>query len=497
MQLKTLHIKDLSYGQIIRHTSFTWRQGETLALMGANGSGKSTLAKILAGVLDPGSGTVELRGSDDAVSADNGTRWREIGFVGQHPRRQAIGASVGEELAFGLLNKGYKVNEVKDKVKELSAALDLAGKENQHISTLSGGERQRLVTAAVLAMEPSFLILDEALTMLDRIAEQRVLDLLDGVRGKTGQLWITHDPDLASRADRLLLLKDGLLCEVGSPTLALENLDLRREYSIRPKVEASLGEEIRTGIMPNDGRRSNSVEHIQDKPIFGWRLAAYGERLRLDRTVREKEFIGILGVSGAGKSTLVESAIYWQRPDKGAFLVDTIPLAQRDVGNWRKRARLLLQEAGDYLIGHNVYEEVFFNQEKKEKIAKKAANLTYLAEFGLPAEYAERAPERLSGGERQKVALAAALESGPAVLLLDEPLLGLDGQARAAILNLLAPLRHSKTILYVTHDLSEIISLADKLWLVENGEIVLECSMADWEQHIDRLTAAGVKVPTA
>ena len=160
MQRKVLNVKNVHYGKILNGVHFDWQQGEIIALMGINGSGKSTLARLLAGLIEPINGDISL--AVDGITCEWNTvkRWQEIGLVGQHPRRQTIGATVAEELGFGLLNLGYDIHWVRNRVRELAANIGLEGKEDQSPSTLSGGERQRLVTAAIVALKPSFLILD-------------------------------------------------------------------------------------------------------------------------------------------------------------------------------------------------------------------------------------------------------------------------------------------------------------------------------------------------
>lgn len=227
-QRNVLKVQNIRYRDILKVVTFDWHQGEIIALLGANGSGKSTLAKLLAGLLEPEAGEIQLT-VDGAVCAWNTVqRWQKIGLVGQHPRRQMIGATVAEELSFGLLNLVKDPSWVRHKVRELAGAIGLQGKEDQSPATLSGGERQRLVATAILAMQPSFLVLDEALSMLDARSQANLLDLLMQARPETGQLWITHDAELASKADRVLLLQAGKLVDLGKPGEAFTDPQLNR-----------------------------------------------------------------------------------------------------------------------------------------------------------------------------------------------------------------------------------------------------------------------------
>ncbi|MHB8124487.1 MAG: ABC transporter ATP-binding protein [Desulfitobacteriaceae bacterium] len=549
MPSKVLRVKELNYSNIIKKVTFDLHQGEIVALMGENGSGKSTLAKVLTGLMEPSSGQVQLFQGESLCPWGTNPRWREVALVGQHPRRQTIGASVAEELGFGLLNQGFNVQEVRAKVKELVCIVGLQGKENQSPSTLSGGERQRLVTAAILALNPAFLILDEALTMLDQRAQTQILALLFKEQEKIGQLWITHDPEVAKLADRLLLIKNGHLVDVGDPSV-LEDIELRSNYGIRSSrnepyhkrkpdqlcnkdisdsdnvqlelnVDTSVGEStpteaehgfplplIEVGVLEVDENNhicmddldseDNSavpmVQKVSKSPVLEWKAAVYGTRLFLDKVVRSGEFIGILGPSGAGKSTILESVIGLNRPTQGSFSSFGEILSQANLSLLRRRSRLVLQEPGEYFIGHTVYDEVFYGLKRSKNEREKEVNLNYLQQQGIHSNLAFRTPERLSGGERQRVALAAALQTMPDIFLLDEPMLGLDGPGRELLNKCLNDLRGSLTVLYVSHDLEEVLDCANRLWLVENGQVTLDCPARLWSKHLHRWQEAGVRI---
>lgn len=487
--------------RVLKDVFFNLKQGETLALMGGNGAGKSTLAKILAGLIEPDSGEINLVDDGKPIPWMKVKRWQEIGLIGQHPRRQTIGATVGEELGFGLLNLGYEVKEARRLVRELAGKIGLGEQLNQSPSTLSGGERQRLVIASILALKPSFLILDESLTMLDERSQARCLELIDERSAEMGQLWITHDPLIASRAERLLVLHGGKLLDIGEPYKALRDAALCQEYRIRPLHSVSTGryQGFPVGLNSKktnpDPARENKNSPDREEAILAWAGARYGNRLEIDQKIGFGELIGVLGPSGAGKSTILESAIALLKPDRGAFLAFGQEVTKGRVHLLRQRVRLVLQEPGEYLIGRNVYDEVFYLQNRQERKEKHQDNLSYLQGFGISEVISSLAPENLSGGERQKVALAAALESLPEVLLLDEPLLGLDAESRRLMQGIVQELKGRLVILYVTHDLSELTDLADRLWLIEAGKLVLDCPGKEWVSYQERFREAGVRCP--
>lgn len=476
------------YSGVLSDLNFFLQQGEVVALMGANGAGKSTLARILAGLIEPAEGEIRLVKSGVEMAWSEVKRWQEIGLIGQHPRRQTIGATVAEELGFGLLNLGYGIKETRGLVKELALEIGLGDQLNQSPATLSGGERQRLVLAAILAIKPSFLILDEALTMLDERAQEKCLKMLEAQSKDMGQLWITHDPELARRADRLLVMKKGRLTDVGSPDKMLNNPAYCKEFSIRS--DGKLGGTLIFST------KHEKVQEIEGDYVLEWKEACYNSRLEITEEIQPEEFIAVLGPSGAGKSTLLDSAIALIRPSEGKLLAFGKEVSRRNINQLRQRVRLMLQEPGEYQIGRNVYHEVFYLQSSKTRKVNREVNLRYLGTFGILERHANSVQEHLSGGERQRVALAAALESLPEVLLLDEPLLGLDAEGRSLFQSILKELKGKLTIVYVTHDLSEVIGLADRLWLIEEGRLKLECSESDWLRYKDIFQEAGVRSPS-
>ncbi len=484
-----INANNLSYAQILHDLNFTWHQGETIALIGPNGSGKSTLARLIAGLIEPTTGYVEITAKGVPLKRGPYGRWQAVGLVGQHPRRQCIGASVAEELSFGLINLGLPNHEVKYQVREIIQAIGMKGKENQSPATLSGGERQRLVVAAVLAMKPRFVVFDEALSMLDVRSEKRIIELLDKRGEGTGKLWITHDPELARKADRLWLLHDGRLWDEGKPENVLDDPQLRQNCHIQNRCE---GLEARIKRKTHKSGNTDKTESaIPQSPVLQWLNIEIGNRLHLNKAVLAGEFIGIVGASGSGKSTLLESAIGLIAPSEGSIRVNGQRLDKKNLPAMRRNIRILLQEAGEYLLDRTVRQVIFWGEKGVDSVSERQ----YLERFDIDPVFLARSQETLSGGERQKVALAATLRTKPEVLLLDEPMLGLDAQGRKAVARVIGDLSSSLTTLYVTHDLCEVLPYANRLWLVDKGQVVRDCEVEDWDRYREEFRKAGVRIP--
>ena len=193
--------------------------GAFVALMGGNGSGKSTLARALNGLLLPSSGRVAVDGISTADAGALPQVRRRIGMVFQNPHLQVTSLSVEREIAFGLQNLGVETDALGRRVEEQLAASGLARLRSRAPRTLSGGEQQRLALAAVLAMRPAHLVLDEATSLLSPLSRGALLEAVSAERRGRGVtvLLITQFADEALAADRLVILRGGTIVDDGDP----------------------------------------------------------------------------------------------------------------------------------------------------------------------------------------------------------------------------------------------------------------------------------------
>lgn len=197
---------------VVSDLSFHVKPGEWVAIVGHNGSGKSTTVRLIDGLLEAQSGTIKV--ADQVLTEE--TVWdirRQIALVFQNPDNQFVGATVADDVAFGLENQGLSHDEM---VKRVDEALDMVGMsafKTKEPARLSGGQKQRVAIAGALAMRPEVIILDEATSMLDPKGRKDLLELMDQIR-QTSQvtvLSVTHDLDEVALADRVLVMKAGRL----------------------------------------------------------------------------------------------------------------------------------------------------------------------------------------------------------------------------------------------------------------------------------------------
>ncbi|MFS9076426.1 energy-coupling factor ABC transporter ATP-binding protein [Streptococcus mitis] len=211
----------------VKDITFHVKRGEWLSIVGHNGSGKSTTVRLIDGLLETESGEIVIDGQ--RLTEEN--VWnirRQIGMVFQNPDNQFVGATVEDDVAFGLENQGLSRQEMKKRVEE---ALDLVGMldfKKREPARLSGGQKQRVAIAGVVALRPAILILDEATSMLDPEGRRELIDTVKGIRKDYDMtvISITHDLEEVAMSDRVLVMKKGEIESTSSPRELFSRNDL-------------------------------------------------------------------------------------------------------------------------------------------------------------------------------------------------------------------------------------------------------------------------------
>lgn len=202
----------------LNDVSFHVKHGEWLSIVGHNGSGKSTTARLIGGLLVADSGQIIVDGQELTEE----TVWNirdKIGMVFQNPDNQFVGATVEDDVAFGLENKGLPYKEMVSRVQEALSFVGMMDFKDREPARLSGGQKQRVAIAGIIAMRPSILILDEATSMLDPEGRQELIQYIEDIRQQYGMtvLSITHDLDEVAMSNRVLVLKQGKVESISSP----------------------------------------------------------------------------------------------------------------------------------------------------------------------------------------------------------------------------------------------------------------------------------------
>ncbi|HFI0647635.1 TPA: energy-coupling factor ABC transporter ATP-binding protein [Streptococcus suis] len=221
----------------LNDVSFHVKQGEWLSIIGHNGSGKSTTVRLIDGLLEAESGDIYIDG--DVLTVDNvWDKRRLIGMVFQNPDNQFVGATVEDDVAFGLENQGIPLEEMRSRVDEALELVGMTDFKTREPARLSGGQKQRVAIAGVVALRPKIIILDEATSMLDPEGRLDLIKIVREIKERHGMtvISITHDLDEVALSDRVIVMKNGQVESISTPNELfmredLVDLDLDRPFT--------------------------------------------------------------------------------------------------------------------------------------------------------------------------------------------------------------------------------------------------------------------------
>ncbi|MBY4991029.1 energy-coupling factor transporter ATPase [Streptococcus suis] len=242
--MNIIEVKNLKYKYnqedeqyTLNDVSFHVKQGEWLSIIGHNGSGKSTTVRLIDGLLEAESGDIYIDG--DALTIDNvWDKRRLIGMVFQNPDNQFVGATVEDDVAFGLENQGIPLEEMRSRVDEALELVGMTDFKTREPARLSGGQKQRVAIAGVVALRPKIIILDEATSMLDPEGRLDLIKIVREIKERHGMtvISITHDLDEVALSDRVIVMKNGQVESISTPKELfmredLADLDLDRPFT--------------------------------------------------------------------------------------------------------------------------------------------------------------------------------------------------------------------------------------------------------------------------
>jgi energy-coupling factor transport system ATP-binding protein len=441
--------------------------GEFVAVVGANGSGKSTVAKILAGRA-PTTGSVTRPGAA-GLGRHGGTA-----MVLQRPETQMLGSRVADDVVWGL-PFGAEVD-----VEGLLGEVGLAGLGDRETSDLSGGQQQRLAIAAALARDPALLVADEVTSMVDPEGRDELLALLADLPRRRGMtvVLITHRGAEAAAADRIIHLHNGRV--IPHPPHWVPRPGMVEEPA-RPTPVAQAG-----GFGPRPAQPLLMLQGVGHTYLAGspWAVRALHD---VSITVHRGDGLLIVGGNGSGKTTLAWVMAGLIAPSEGTATLDGAPSTDKvgEVALAFQHARLQLQKqtVGDEIMAAGGIE------------VGSAEVARVLEAVGLPREMAARRTDSLSGGQMRRVVLAGLIARRPKVLILDEPLAGVDPYARAEIVEMLGRLRaEGMTIVIISHDLSDLDAVVSRRVRLTDGTLtVVDAPGISGQQSFQRATGEAAE----
>jgi energy-coupling factor transport system ATP-binding protein len=455
-------------------------QGELVVVAGESGSGKSTLLRIASGLVPHFYGGT-IAGHATVVGMDThrhgpGELAAAVGTLFQDPETQVVMGTVRAELALPLENRGWSAAAVARGVEEAALALGIAHLLDRPTATLSGGELQRVALGAALAGRPQLLVLDEPTSQLDPVAGDELIGVLRRLNEDFGVTVLLAEHRLErclAFADRVLALVDGQIASDAAPPRFLEwataearslstpGATLLKGLGLSPvpgvkAARAALDDRRLDDIVPHIAALSRPVRKTA-APVLTldrvWHEISRGPAIlrSASLTIAPGERVALMGRNGAGKSTLLRHAAGLMRPTRGRV-------------QQHGRVALLLQNPNDYLVHETVAQE---------------ASPQALATLGL-AQLSHRHPRDLSGGEKQRLALAIVLddpEQPATTVCLDEPTRGMDRARKDELATLLKDL--DAAVLVATHDPEFVALFADRVVLLADGAPIADGPTAE------------------
>lgn len=445
----------------LRGVTISFERPEYTVIVGHNGSGKSTLALLLAGA-EPGEGTRTGGGGLGAVGGS--------ALVGQRSELLVLGQNVAEDVTWGMSDQETRDLDLDD----LLERVGLAGLADADPRSLSGGQLQRLALAGALAHSPRLLISDESTAMIDRAGRSEMLNLLSSLPQQgIAVVHITHDPAEADRADRVITIERGRILSDERPALlgpAPRDEAVSEEGAPAPPTTPRPPRETPTStpaLINAEHLWADRVAHTYDLGTPWEKPVLHDVTLILD----PGQAMLITGDNGSGKTTLSRILAGLLVPTWGNVTLGSKPMERRigDVALSMQFARLQLQRPSvrsDILAaaGHGPRVGAL-SARRKDTLARQEADRLVAQAMdlvGLDPALASRGIDDLSGGQMRRVALAGLLAAHPRVLILDEPMAGLDRESRDLLVSVLKERRRAGlSILVISHDLEGMDSLCD------------------------------------
>lgn len=470
-------------------------RGEILLLCGKSGSGKSTLGKCFTGAIPNfyggairGSIIINGRKIEDLSDRE---RASEVTMVFQDPEKQILMDKVFREIAFGLENVSIESSVIRRRVIETMQFCNILHLKDRFINTLSGGEKQKVAVASALAYMPKFIVFDEPTSQLDPGSSDEIINLIKKINNELGITIVLIEQRMDrcfDIADRVAVMKNGKISFCGNK-VEMYSSTLDEVKSFLPAyLKAS--KVLNIEEMPNSFRELRKILsvspnlivhkkvdeiHLSEEAVIEIKKATckYEATIAnsdIDLDIKKGSFNAIIGSNGAGKSTLIKAIMGFVKYSGSIKLMgrEVKKLKFKDIG---VKIAYVSQNPNDYLSKDTVYEELKFTLDNygldDNGLIDDTLKKLDIYKFKL------KNPRDLSGGEKQRVAIASVLVLKPEILILDEPTRGLDYEVKHKLGEILKTLNdNGSTIVMITHDLDFAAKFCSNFILMFDGKIV-------------------------
>ena len=513
-----------SYGHeaqnALDHVSLAIEKGEFVGVIGPSGAGKSTLAAVMSGAIPHhytgqlfGATLVDDRDTCEITLTDIS---RVVGSVLQDIDAQMVAPIVEDEILFGLENFGIPHDQIEERISQTLTTVGISDLRHREIATLSGGQKQKVAIAAIIAMAPNVLVLDEPTAALDPASSTLVFDTLRQINREHGITVVVIEQKVAllsKYCSRVLVMADGKLAFDGEPHQVFAHASELRQMGVdSPRVARIANSLAEVGLLPSDQAPCLNVSEAHqlisslladatskdvpaDMPEASPHIPAVPRGANqepvveltdvtfayphggasvsnLNMCVYPGELVGIIGQNGAGKTTLTKLLNGLLHPASGTVRMAGMNTADVPTSAIAAKCATLFQNPDRQLCRDTVLDEVAFGLELHGVGTDEARQRARVAaeRFGLPLD---ESPFSLSRGQRQMVALASVVVLDPQVVLLDEPTSGLDYRECMTVMETVSEMaERGCAVIMVCHDMEVVSDFAQRLVVMADGRIL-------------------------
>lgn len=460
-------------------------RGAFVLLTGPTGCGKSTLLRTLNGLIPHASagtltGCVHLDGKDIATQP-LATTCQQVSLLFQNPDDQLFCTLVEDEVAFGLENLSFPAEKIKDRIAFALKQVGLTEFASRQISSLSGGEKQRVALAAICAMQPQVLLLDEPTSHLDPQGTRDILGIVKHLNSEMGITVVlaTHRAkEVAPLCSHVWLMDEGRLCLDLPKVKAFQDATPYQRLGVQvPQVENTV---IKATTSPlkrvSKATRQDPLLNLQNLH-FHYPNTDKDAVCGISCEVPRGEVLAIMGANGSGKTTLIHLITGLLRPSAGAVTIDGKSCDRVKLHQLAGKVGIVFQNPDLLLQAENVRDEVAFgpkNLKFPTRMLEDRIDKT-LTRFDLQ-NLSSEAPYALSRGQRQRTAVASTFSLHPDLFLLDEPTTGQDAQHLHQLMDELCDeiRQENKILIFATHDTDLTLKYADRILLLRNGTVIYD-----------------------